>query len=74
VRRRLDELIALASGKSPTGPRLLPVRAIEVLEAIGAPQAREALAELARGPAELRLTREARAALQRLSRRLSAKP
>jgi hypothetical protein len=40
-----------------------------VLEAIGTPEARKVLQTLAKGAAEARLTREAKAALARLARR-----
>jgi hypothetical protein len=38
---------------------------VEVLESLGTPEARQVLQTLARGAAEARLTREARAALKR---------
>jgi hypothetical protein len=45
------------------------VRAIRVLEQIGTADARALLRDLAAGPAGLRLTREAAAALERLGGR-----
>jgi len=44
------------------------VRAVEVLESLGTPKAREVLQTLAKGAAEARLTREAKAALERGNR------
>lgn len=41
---------------------------VQVLERIGTPEARELLAELAKGQPEARLTQEAQAALQHLKR------
>jgi hypothetical protein len=41
------------------------LRAMEVLEQIGAPEARQALEELAKGPADSPLVRQAKAALGR---------
>jgi RNA polymerase sigma factor (sigma-70 family) len=68
VRRRIERLLA--------GPRLVrspevlrSLRAVQVLEAIGDHAARKLLDKLAGGAPEWRLTREARAALDRLSRR-----
>ena len=55
-----------ASGDS--GERLRQSRALEVAEAMGTPEARSLLEELAKGPAEAWLTREAKAALARLAR------
>ena len=56
-----------------TGPLTVPesmraVRAVELLERLGADEARGVLRELAGGAAEARLTREAKAALESLSR------
>jgi RNA polymerase sigma factor (sigma-70 family) len=47
---------------------LRQMRAVELLEGIGTPAAREVLAELAKGAAEAPLTQEAAAALERLRR------
>jgi HEAT repeat protein len=49
------------------GPELLrPLRAIEVLERLGTPEARQFLRQLSVGNADARLTLEAKAALKRL--------
>src|SRR5262249_9059558 len=52
------------------GRREREPRALEVLEHAGTPEARRLLEDLAQGIAEARLTREARAALTRLNRRV----
>jgi hypothetical protein len=44
------------------------LRAIEVLEQVGSPEAREVLQNLADGAPEARLTREAKAAIARLAK------
>ena len=45
------------------------VRAASVLEMIGTDEARQELEELAKGPPDERLTKEAKAALQRMNGR-----
>jgi RNA polymerase sigma factor (sigma-70 family) len=66
VRRRVEGL--LENLRAGPGPELLrALRGVEVLERAGTPAARRALAELARGVPEARLTREAKAALARLA-------
>jgi hypothetical protein len=47
--------------------RLRALRAIEVLEHAATPETRQVLTGLAKGAAELRLTRDAKAALDRLT-------
>jgi dipeptidyl aminopeptidase/acylaminoacyl peptidase len=68
ARRRLEQLLEhLAEGSSPEWRR--SVRALQVLEAVGTPEARRVLGKLAGGLPEDLLTREARESLQRLERR-----
>jgi WD40 repeat protein len=57
---------------APPPERLRALRALEALEGAGTAPARQALVELARGAPGARLTREARAALDRLARRPAA--
>jgi hypothetical protein len=69
VRRRAQRLLeALNSGGSSEEIRRL--RAIEVLAFTATPAARDVLAKLAEGAPGARVTREARAALDHLQRRL----
>ena len=72
MRRRLQGL--LDDIARPSGKILRQLRALEVLERIGTPEARTLLETLARGAAGARLSREARAAVQRLSTRGGDKP
>jgi WD40 repeat protein len=64
-RRRAQQLLDKLEG--PT--RLRAVRAMEVLEHLGTPEARRFLQRLAGGIPEARLTQEAKMALERLDRR-----
>jgi WD40 repeat protein len=65
VRRRVERLLTtLAQNQSPE--RLRGLRAVEVLENIGTPEARRSLKELAGGVPVARSRREAKAALKRL--------
>jgi WD40 repeat protein len=68
VRRRLTQLIETAETDRWSGDALRTLRAIEVLERLGSPEAQRVLESLAGGAAESRLTREAKASLQRLAR------
>jgi RNA polymerase sigma factor (sigma-70 family) len=73
VRRRVEALLHKLRKESPEPQRLRELRALEVLEQVGDPEARRALEALAGGMTAARLTREARAALARLASR-SASP
>jgi len=53
---------------------LRQLREIQVLEHIGTPEAQEVLKKLAQGAPEARLTQEAKAALDRLSKRSAVSP
>jgi WD40 repeat protein len=67
-RKRLEKLLDITLIVRTPG-RLRQLRALEVLEQIGTPEARQLLAKLSKGVLEARLTRDAKAALQRLERR-----
>ncbi len=67
ARRRITAILErLDPAGSPE--RLQAIRAVEVLERIGTPEAKRVLDRLAGGTPEARLTREAKAALERLDR------
>jgi hypothetical protein len=74
ARRRLERLVTDLSAPVTSPERLRALRAVEALEKSGASEARQLLAKLAGGTPEARLTREARAALERLSKRHSLNP
>jgi WD40 repeat protein len=69
VRRRAREFLDRFDRPAPSPDRLRRLRAVELLEGIATPAARDVLAELAKGAAEAPLTQEASAALGRLRRR-----
>jgi tricorn protease-like protein len=69
VRRRLEEIVEELTRLSPSPDRRAALRAVEALEWAGTGEARDLLKELAAGLPEAVLTREARTALERLTRR-----
>jgi WD40 repeat protein len=68
VRRRVDELLAKLHGPVSV-PVLRALRAVEALEGMRTPEAESVLRDLARGAPGARVTEEARASLERLSKR-----
>jgi RNA polymerase sigma factor (sigma-70 family) len=70
-RRRVERVLEKSAGLSPD--RLRQVRAVEALEQAATAEARELLQSLAGGIPDARLTREARAALERLARSTAGK-
>jgi RNA polymerase sigma factor (sigma-70 family) len=68
-KRRIDALLKQLQGPEPNSEQLRAIRAVAVLEQIGGEEARKLLAGLAAGAQKARLTREAKAALERLARR-----
>jgi hypothetical protein len=67
LRQRLERLLKL-SGKGPPAGQMRELRAVEVLELMGSPAARQVLHALAGGVPGPRLTREASSASQRLDK------
>ncbi|GIW79382.1 MAG: hypothetical protein KatS3mg105_1189 [Gemmatales bacterium] len=65
-KRRMDQLLAKLHERVPAPVALHALRGIEVLEIAGIPEARQALAAVARSKPESRLTAEANAAVQRM--------
>ncbi|HVS38557.1 MAG TPA: hypothetical protein VMS17_23575 [Gemmataceae bacterium] len=74
AQRRATELLDRLGHWPPVPARLRAVRAVEVLERLGTPEARRVLQEFADGIPEAQQTREARAALDRLTRPSSPAP
>ncbi|HEY7330542.1 MAG TPA: hypothetical protein VH592_23075, partial [Gemmataceae bacterium] len=73
VRRRVEALLERLD-HPPTGAQLQTLRAIETLEHIGTPGARQILKTLTEGAPEGQTTREAKTALARLERRSREQP
>jgi RNA polymerase sigma factor (sigma-70 family) len=67
LRRRLERLVDNFSRQASLTGQLGDLRAVELLEWIGSPEARQRLQVLADGAPEARLTREARSAIRRLT-------
>jgi WD40 repeat protein len=74
ARKRIEELLEGVRAAAVSPDNLRHLRAVEVLEHIGTPEAREVLKKAADGAAAARLTREAKASLERLNRRHDFKP
>jgi WD40 repeat protein len=71
MRRRMDTLLEAIDARQLSPEELRTIRAVQVLETVGTPAARRILEGVAHGAAEALLTQEARAALQRLERRIA---
>jgi WD40 repeat protein len=68
AKQRLESIIAHALAQTPSGEQLGQLRAIEALEHARTPEARRVLESVAAGDPALRLTREAKVALARMSK------
>jgi RNA polymerase sigma factor (sigma-70 family) len=74
ARRRMEQLLGRLQGL-PHAPELLRcLRAVEALERVGTPEARQILEGLAQGAPETWLTDEAKASLERLAKQYAMKP
>jgi hypothetical protein len=69
VGRRIQRLLEAIPGGALARGELRHLRAIEIMEHTGTLDARQVLETLTRGAAAARLTREAKASLERLKRR-----
>jgi hypothetical protein len=69
VRQRVQDLLEKLEKRKGASEWLRRLRAVEVLEIIATPDARAILHKLADGAPEARLIQEAKASLERLSKR-----
>jgi hypothetical protein len=69
ARRRLEALVQKIKQRQLPADTVRALRAVEVLETIGTPEARSLLENLTKGAPEAMLTREAKTALERLAKR-----
>jgi WD40 repeat protein len=74
VRQRVERLLANLDGQTLSAQQLRELRTVEVLERIGTPSAQEILQGLAHGVPTARLTREAKASLNRLTVKQGERP
>jgi WD40 repeat protein len=74
ARKRLTALLERLQSPVPPPARLREIRALAALEQIGTPEARGVLRTLAEGAPEARLTQDAKAALERLTRQSKTEP
>lgn len=66
LRRRLEKILGQIRDEAVSNDTIREIRAIEVLERLGSPEAKAALQSLAKGAEGARLTTEAQNALERL--------
>ena len=74
IRDRLERILQRLQEPAKVRERIRLVRANEVLEKIGSPESRQVLKSLAEGAPDCTLTQDARAALDRLAKRLGTAP
>jgi hypothetical protein len=74
ARQRLEKLLELVDSSTMPPEQLQMLRAIELLERIGTPPAREVLTTLAKGAPKARVTREVKTSLDRLANWPNPKP
>jgi hypothetical protein len=72
VRRRIEGLLENLEAVPLPAEEVRSLRAVQVLEMVGTPDAVQVLKRLARGAADALLTREAQASVQRLARKPAA--
>lgn len=69
TKQRVEQILKSIQEKQQSGEHMRSLRAVEVLEQLGTPEARQVLEALAKGAPDVQLTEEAKASLQRLGRR-----
>jgi len=74
ARRRIERLLEKFGGPAPPPEVLQALRAVEMLEHEGSPEARQVLEAVSQGAPQARLTQDAKAALERLAKRAPGLP
>jgi hypothetical protein len=74
MRRRIEVILEGRKPGTANPERVREARAVEALELVGSPEARTLLEKLTKGPAEAPLTQDAKAALDRLSKKEPTRP
>jgi hypothetical protein len=74
IRRRVEQLLEKQAGFVTLPEQLRAIRALEVLEHIGTPDAQAVLQKLAQGAPEGHFTQDAKASLKRLAKRSAPVP
>jgi hypothetical protein len=74
VQKRIEQLFEQRPKAVPSRQQLRSLRAVELLERIGSAEAQQVLQTVAGGAPDARLTQDAKASLQRLSRGATAGP
>ena len=74
LKQRVEKLLEKATVQKPQGDQLRELRSVEVLELAATPEAKQVLETLAKGAAGARLTREAKAAAERLAGEVARRP
>jgi hypothetical protein len=75
VRQRIEQILAKVEGPTITTPETLrSIRAVEVLEHIGSPEAQQVLQALAKGAPGATITDDAIKSLARLAKRVAKQP
>ena len=74
ARRRIEALLHKLNQPGPDRALLQPLRALEILERLGTPPARDLLQTLSKESSDTRLTQEAKATLERLAKRTAVNP
>jgi hypothetical protein len=74
ARKRLETIVEAVARQPPSAALLQSLRALEVLEAIGTPAVRQVVESLTKGAPGARLTEDAKATLDRLTRQAVPMP
>jgi len=74
AKTRVEQILRVMETRTKEGESNRRQMALEILERIGTPEAKDMLKALAGGPAELEITKHAKTSLERFAHRAEAKP